>query len=171
MFTELTILLIKKGYIDGKHYFLDGTKIEANANKYSFVWKKNVLNYEDQAGLFGERNSFSKTDPDATFMRMKDDHMNNGQLKAVYNWQVGTQDQFILFYTIHHNPTDTRCLEPHIAKFKESNSPLPETIIADAGYGSEANYVAMEDEDLETLIPYNTYRQKQKRLLVMSNKT
>ncbi|MDY7224733.1 IS5/IS1182 family transposase, partial [Halalkalibacterium halodurans] len=64
--------------------------------------------YETSFRLLGERNSYSKTDPDATFMRMKDDHMKNGQLKAGYNWQIGTQDQFILFYTVHPNPTDTR---------------------------------------------------------------
>lgn len=261
LFTELIHLLITEGYIDGRHYFLDGTKIEANANKYSFVWKKSVLNYEEklqlkieemletideaiqadvsslkqedslfekerissealqavvnkvekevkgreeqleemkevdvkkekkkeirslqkvhrtlcrdylprlqkyehQADLFDERNSFSKTDTDATFMRMKDDHMNNGQLKAGYNWQVGTQHQFILFYTVHPNPTDTRCLESHIAQLKETNLPVPETVIADAGYGSESNYVAMAEEEFDTLIPYNTYRQEQKR--------
>lgn len=260
LFSELTCLLIKEGYVDGKSYFLDGTKIEANANKYSFVWKKSILGYEEKLqvkieemlqeieaqidldttqlkqedaqfekerissealqvvinsieeellnkekqikdqkekeekkvqkkeikplkkihkkvttdylprllkyeeafGLFGERNSYSKIDHDATFMRMKDDHMNNGQLKAGYNWQVGTQNQFILFHTIHHNPTDTRCLVPHVEALKESKIPMPETLIADAGFGSESNYVAMEEEAFETLIPYNTFRQEQK---------
>lgn len=260
LFSELTCLLIKEGYVDGKSYFLDGTKIEANANKYSFVWKKSILGYEEKLqvkieemlqeieaqidldttqlkqedaqfekerissealqvvinsieeellnkekqikdqkekeekkvqkkeikplkkihkkvttdylprllkyeeafGLFGERNSYSKIDHGATFMRMKDDHMNNGQLKAGYNWQVGTQNQFILFHTIHHNPTDTRCLVPHVEALKESEIPMPETLIADAGFGSESNYVAMEEEAFETLIPYNTFRQEQK---------
>ncbi|WP_413377571.1 IS1182 family transposase [Alkalihalobacillus sp. 1P02AB] len=261
LFTELTKLLIKEGYIDGQHYFLDGTKIEANANKYSFVWKKSVQGYEEKLQakvedlleeiheqiqidtsvlrkedplfqkqrlssealesviqaleeelqqkeskfeeiqdvekqketkqeirslkkahkkaqtdylprlqkyeksfqLLGHRNSYSKIDTDATFMRMKDDHMNNGQLKAGYNWQIGTQNQFILFYSLHSNPTDTRCLVPHVEALKQSGLPWPKLLVADAGYGSESNYVAMEDEPFETLIPYNTFRQEQKR--------
>lgn len=52
--------------------------------------------YESHQETFGDRNSFSKTDPDATFMRMKEDHMKNGQLKAGYNVQVGTENQFIV---------------------------------------------------------------------------
>ncbi|SDC78619.1 IS1182 family transposase, partial [Shouchella lonarensis] len=260
LFSKLTQLLITEGYVDGSTYFLDGTKIEANANKYTFVWRKSVQNYEEKLQvkihemieeiekhveldhvqlqqdeekdtkrissaalqsivesverelstkeqqleqttnkkekkaqkqavkplqklhrkmktdalprlkkyetsfrLFDGRNSYSKTDTDATFMRMKDDHMKNGQLKAGYNWQVGTQDQFILFFTVHPNPTDTRCLLSHVEALKESGLPLPETLIADAGYGSESNYVAMEDEPFDTLIPSNTFRQEQKR--------
>ncbi|MDQ0273654.1 transposase, partial [Cytobacillus purgationiresistens] len=73
------------------------------------------------------------------------------------------QNQFILHYSLHTNPTDTRCLKPHIASLKQSGSPLSEVLIADAGYGSESNYVAMEEENFDTLIPYNTFRQEQKR--------
>ncbi|WP_322500140.1 IS1182 family transposase [Shouchella clausii] len=262
LYTEMTHLLIEEGYVDMEAYFLDGTKIEANANKYSFVWKKSTLSheeklqmkidktleaiqeaitldtetlkqedatferqrisrkrlqdvvtkvekeldaldqaiaeapskeekrahkeaskplrkayrsltkdhlprlekYEEQMGLFGERNSFSKTDPDATFMRMKDDHMNNGQLKAGYNWQVATQNQFILHYTVHQHPTDIRCLIPHYEHLKATGLPLPNWFIADAGYGSESNYLYMEEQETVTsLIPYITYRQEQKR--------
>ena len=49
---------------------------------------------------FGDRNSFSKADPDATFMRMKDDHMKNGQLKPGYNVQAATENPVhrLLFY-------------------------------------------------------------------------
>lgn len=61
-------------------------------------------------GHDGERNSFSKTDSDATFMRMKEDHMQNGQLKAGYNIQEATHNQFALEYDIFPNPTDTRLL-------------------------------------------------------------
>lgn len=70
--------------------------------------------YKEQNETFGERNSYSKTDIDATFMRMKEDHMKNGQLKPGYNVQMGTENQFILFYTIHQRPTDTRCFIPHM---------------------------------------------------------
>jgi hypothetical protein len=57
--------------------------------------------YEQQRACFGDRNSYSKTDPDATFMRMKEDHMKNGQLKPGYNVQMATENQFILFYSLH----------------------------------------------------------------------
>ena len=67
-----------------------------------------LLKYEQYQRLLGDRNSFSKTDPDATFMRMKEDHMRKGQLKRGYNVQIGTENQFILAYSLHPRPTDTR---------------------------------------------------------------
>jgi hypothetical protein len=90
--------------------------------------------YEAYQETLEGRNSFSKTDPDATFMRMKEDHMRNGQLKPGYNVQIGTENQFIVGYSIHQRPTDTRCLKPHLEKVKATLGKLPGTIIADAGY-------------------------------------
>ena len=74
-------------------------------------------------------------------MRMKDEHMNNGQLKPGYNIQMATENQFILFYTIHQRPTDTRCFKPHLEALKNTSLPFPKNVIADAGYGSEENYL------------------------------
>lgn len=91
--------------------------------------------YREQFEILEERNSYSKTDTDATFMRMKEDHMMNDQLKAGYNLQIGTENQFVLHYDIFPNPTDTRTLIP----FVESLPHLPKNIVADAGYGSEEN--------------------------------
>lgn len=88
--------------------------------------------YETQQEILGDRNSFSKTDHDATFMRMKEDHMRNGQLKPGYNVQIGTENQFIIGYSLHQRPTDTRCLKPHLEKVKAALGKLPKTIIADA---------------------------------------
>ncbi|WP_243458156.1 IS1182 family transposase [Sporosarcina sp. Te-1] len=261
LFETMILKLIEEGYITMENYFLDGTKIEANANKYSFVWKKSTLRFEEklkekirttlaniqeiaqaeglelgslpedeaepgqladlaaqlekQAELltkemegtkemptrkvlrtkrsvlrksvkrirqdflprmekyaqhhatFGDRNSFSKTDPDATFMRMKEDHMKNGQLKPGYNIQMATENQFILYYTMHQRPTDTRCFIPHLEKLAKSNLPLPKRVIADAGYGSEENYLYALGEEkepcFEFLIPYGTYIKEQTR--------
>ena len=64
--------------------------------------------------IFGNRNSYSKTDTDATFMRMKDDHMKNGQLKAGYNVQLATEGQYALADDIFPNPTDTRTFIPFL---------------------------------------------------------
>ena len=263
LFETIIQKLIDENYITMENYFLDGTKIEANANKYTFVWKKatskfeaklkekiqetlkhiheitrleaetnlkeleenqevteqeleqiandleekveelteeiekktvpserkeirkersqlrkvvkqikedfipRMAKYKEQQATFGDRNSFSKTDKDATFMRMKEDHMKNGQLKPGYNVQIGTENQFILFYSIHQRPTDTRCFIPHMEKLATSSLPMPKTVIADAGYGSEENYVYAVGEDkeqrFEFLIPYGTYLKEQTR--------
>ena len=260
LFETMIQKLITDNYITMENYFLDGTKIEADANKYSFVWKKSTLRfeeklkekiqatlahihtitqqeagepatiaptelpagleetaalleekvealteqmaqandseerkalrkehstwkqplkqiredflprlakYEQQKAYFGDRNSYSKTDPDATFMRMKEDHMKNGQLKPGYNVQMATENQFILFYSIHQRPTDTRCFIPHLEQLAASSLPMPQTVIADAGYGSEENYVyAMGEEKeprFEFLIPYGNYMKEKTR--------
>ena len=243
VFTAVLELLVEESYIKLEHYFVDGTKIEANANRYTFVWKRAVAKhqvkleekvkalfaeieeqelledavhagkdlaemgeaseltsakleqavarleqklknepknkpvkkavrllrkellprkqkYELHQKLLGERNSYSKTDPDATFMRMKEDHMRNGQLKPGYNVQVGTENQFIVGYSLHQRPTDTRCLIPHLEKVKETLGNMPKTIIADAGYGSEENYEYLEKEDREALVKYNTFHKE-----------
>ncbi|MCW0996195.1 transposase, partial [Streptococcus anginosus] len=97
--------------------------------------------YAKQFETFNGRNSYSKTDPDATFMRMKDDHMMKGQLKAGYNIQVATENQFVLHYDIFHNPTDTRTLQPFVESFPNS----PKCIVADAGYGSEENLTYLDN--------------------------
>ncbi|MDK6820342.1 transposase, partial [Klebsiella pneumoniae] len=95
--------------------------------------------YQTQRAILGERHSYSKTDPDATFMRMKEDPMKNGQLKPGYNLQIATSHQFVLAYELFSNPTDTRTLRP----FFESHQALFRSfsvVSMDAGYGSESNY-------------------------------
>ncbi|MDN4527736.1 transposase, partial [Fictibacillus fluitans] len=104
---------------------------------------------------------------DATFMRMKEDHMKNGQLKPGYNVQMATENQFVLFYSLHQRPTDTRCFIPHFEKLAASSLPMPKTVIADAGYGSEENYLFAVGEETEPrfefLIPYGSYMKEQTR--------
>jgi transposase len=260
LFETMIGKLIADNYITMEQYFLDGTKIEADANKYSYVWKKSTLRFEEklkekvlatlahihaiteqeagvgeetapdelpgrlkaaavileekveglteqiaeegsneerkelrkqrsafkkplkliqedflprlatyaaQKALFGDRNSYSKTDPDATFMRMKEDHMKNGQLKPGYNVQMATENQFILFYSLHQRPTDTRCFIPHLQQLAASSLPMPKTVIADAGYGSEENYLYAVGEEKEPrfdfLIPYGSYMKEKTR--------
>lgn len=60
-----------------------------------------MLEYEHALDIMGERNSYSKTDEDATFMRMKEDAMKNGQLKPGYNIQIATENQFITNYAVY----------------------------------------------------------------------
>lgn len=114
--------------------------------------------YEEQEKILEDRNSYSKTDHDSTFMRMKEDHMKNGQLKPGYNVQIGTEDQFIVGYSLHQRPTDTGCLIPHLEHVQEQlGGKLPENIIADAGYGSEENYEYLEKNELGNYVKYNNF--------------
>jgi hypothetical protein len=125
-------------------------------------WPSNLDKYDEQEKILGGRNSYSKTDPEATFMRMKDDHMRNGQLKPAYNLQISTQDQFILNYSLHQNPTDTRTLPSHLIQFKELYQQLPEVIVTDAGYGSSENYAFLESNKIDGYVKYPFFDKEQK---------
>ena len=190
IFTQVVLVLADKGFITLDVEYIDGTKIESKANKYTFVWRKTVEKnraklqekirvllgqiddavaqdkasetdkvdftpdtltslitelqdslsaepesadkerqkrrrekkrlvkelekhrdklgeYDGRLEQIGERNSMSKSDPDATFMRMKEDAMNNGQTKPGYNLQISAENQFITDYALFPNPTDT----------------------------------------------------------------
>ncbi|HAR4210329.1 TPA: transposase, partial [Staphylococcus aureus] len=76
--------------------------------------------YEEQKSILKDRNSFSKTDHDATFMRMKEDYMKNGQLKPGYNLQIATNSQFVISYNLFQNPTDTRTLIPFLTMIQNT---------------------------------------------------
>jgi hypothetical protein len=76
-------------------------KMKAKVRRVRKSWLEQLKKYESQGKILDGRNSYSKTDNDATFMRMKNDHMKNRQLKPGYNPQFSTNKQFILNYTIH----------------------------------------------------------------------
>ncbi|WDF82966.1 transposase [Lacticaseibacillus pabuli] len=120
--------------------------------------------YAADMEVFGQRNSFSKTDHDATFMRVKEDPMLNGQLKPGYNLQIATNNQFVFDYQLFWNPTDTRTLIPFVQTL-ETYGALGRYLIADAGYGSESNYRYLADERPEqtVLIPYGTMLKENSR--------
>ena len=96
--------------------------------------------YEGQKEKLGNRNSYSKTDEDATFMRTKEDVIQTGELKPMYNIQIGTENQFITLYDIGQRAGDTALLIPFYKKWENTYGHYPEESIADAGYGSEQNY-------------------------------
>jgi len=108
------------------------------------------------------RNSYSKTDPAATFMRMKEDHMRNGQLKPGYNVQISTNNQFIASYSIHQNPTDTRTLIPHLQEHIRQYGQKPNNVTADAGYGSEQNYQWLEKKQITAYVKHNQFDRDQR---------
>ena len=119
--------------------------------------------YEEHLEIMGERNSYSKTDHDATFQHMKEDHMGNGQLKPGYNLQIGTENQFVTNYALYPNPTDTLTLPSFLDHGKELTGTHPEACTADSGYGSEANYDYMEANHITPYVKYNYFHKEQKR--------
>jgi hypothetical protein len=137
-------------------------KIRQKINYAKKNWKKNLEQYQKDEETLGDRNSFSKTDEDATFMRMKEDHMNNGQLKPAYNVQISTKDQIVTHYTIHQNPTDTKTLIPHLKTFKDAFGIMPSEVIADAGYGSEENYEYLVKNNIDAYVKYNYFDKNQR---------
>jgi hypothetical protein len=136
--------------------------------------------YEEQERKLAGRNSYSKTDEDATFMRMKEDRGAEKPLpKPAYNVQTGTEGQFVVGFSLHQRVGDTSCLIPHLEGVKASlqtiaqrkpavlpkhdqHPPcLPKAISADAGYGSEENYAYLADNQLENYVKYNTFHREQ----------
>lgn len=127
-------------------------------------WPDKLKQYTQQEKILSGRNSYSKTDTGATFMRMKEDYMKNGQLKPGYNVQISTNDQFVVNYSLHPNPTDTKTLIPHLEQYKALYKSLPEVQIADAGYGSEENYQYLQQQGVEAYIKhYHFDRQQHKK--------
>ncbi len=114
-------------------------------------YRDKLMEYDNHLEVLGERNSYSKTDPDATFMRMKEDAMKNGQTKPGYNLQTGTENQFLIDFRLFPNPTDTLTLIPFFHSFEQRYNRLPGIGVADSGYGSEENYRFMQDNGIEPL--------------------
>ena len=232
LFYQLVQKLKNSGEIQFEHLFVDGTKIEANANKYSFVWKKNttkyevrliekmdklipdlchkyeveckeaeellnVLNskvqtpfvygrgrrkselqrdieqltelvgrkkkYETYQETFAGRNSFSKTDPTATFMHLKEDHMRNAQLKPAYNLQLAVEGEYITGFDISSERSDELTLIPLIEKMEKYLGVQYEDVTADAGYESEENYTYFEEKKQTCYIKPQNYERSKTR--------
>lgn len=90
-------------------------------------------------------------------MRMKDDHMQNGQLKPSYNVQISSQSQFVVHYSLHQTTNDLNTLKPHLNTFKYLYGFLPVQLTADAGYGSEENYQYQEQKQIDAYVKYNFF--------------
>lgn len=236
LFYQLITKLMELGEVTYEHVFVDGTKLEANANRYSFVWAKTVekflqketaktiadveeigikyglsddLNVEESVERLREiaafwqiefvhgkgkhksqiqrdielllshiekkqryleclqtmngRRSFSKTDTDATFMRMKEDHMKNGQLKPGYNVQIMVNSEYVVGLGAFANPTDVNTLVPFMERVYSKTGKRIRRIIADAGYESEENYSYLQANRQMAYIKPCNYEQQKKR--------
>lgn len=136
-------------------------KKRAKARYAEKNFPENLKKYKQQEEILQGRNSYSKTDPDATFMRMKDDHMQNGQLKPGYNAQISTNNQIIVNYTLHQQTNDIHTLRSHLESHKELYDELPADITTDAGYGSEENYELLAEKEITAFVKYNTFDKEQ----------
>jgi len=247
IFTQIILVLAEKGLISLDVEYIDGTKIESKANKYTFVWRKSVeknrakllkkietllaqvddaiaqdneteqenveitpamltdmteklkksleeapesddnnerkqeikerkkqikelekhrdklQEYDDHLTNMGDRNSYSKTDTDATFIHMKEDAMRNGQTKPGYNLQISTENQFITDFALYSNPTDTLTMPSFLSSFKSRYGHFAKTAVADSGYGSQENYQFMDVNDITAYVKYNYFHKEQRK--------
>lgn len=120
-----------------------------------------LATYARQQELLNGRNSYSKTDPDATFMRTKQDRLGKADPRPGYNVQVSSRDQFIVHWSLHQNANDSVTLPVHLQEFKDYYQQLPEHLVTDAGYGSEQNYTWLEDHDIQGFVKYSEFDKDQ----------
>ena len=127
--------------------------------------------YEEQENILAGRNSYAKTDPDASCMQMKEDRgAKRPWPKPAYNIQMGTEKQFIVGYSVHGRVGDTICLIPHLDKLQKQRKRMPQRIVADAGYGSEENYAYLQQNDVENYVKYNTFYQDTRQIRSLAKK-
>ena len=165
-YQDITTEKVEKalGQIDDALKGVDADKkVKAKVRRVRKAWPGQLRKYESQGKILDGRNSYSKTDEDATFMRMKEGHMRNGQLKPGYNTQISTNRQFILNYTIHQCAGDTSTYPLHMDDFNSLYGRYPDISVCDAGYGSEGNYMYACGHGIETFIKYNYFHKEQKR--------
>ena len=119
--------------------------------------------YNSQKELFQNRNSYSKTDPDATFMHMKDDHMRNSQLKPGYNVQIGVESEYVTGIGVFQDRSDSTTLILFLKDIESNSGMVYKNIIADSGYESEENYLYLEEQNQKYYIKPLTYEKWKKR--------
>ncbi len=247
IFADINAYIFEEECVDLEHAYIDGTKMEANAQKYTWVWKKSCIknrnkvfsrlsellnemnesvmvqyrvkydirqeysieyveyilkSFQDTAGIRleefvhgsgrrksreqklyekaaeclrklekcsehiricgGKRNSYSKTDHDATFMRMKKDYMGNGQLLPGYNLQTVVCDEYIAHYGVFPYASDMDCFQPLMKGFAEKYGRYPQYPVADAGYGSLNNYLFCEEHGMKKYMKFTMYEKESK---------
>ena len=246
IFNDINHAIFNDEHVDLQHLYIDGSKFEANANKYTWVWKKAtekfryklyekitveieeinaeiawsgvqittnpeyvpdylneiveqlVLLWELDTSTFvygsgkrkskeqrhyehlttfcqklqeyiqkieicgPNRNSYSKTDNSATFMRIKTDYMGNDQLLPAYNVQIGVADEYIAVVDVNHYRSDMDCFVPLMEHFKQTYGFYPKYPVADAGYGSYNNYIFCEQNGIEKYMKFPMFKKETK---------
>ena len=244
IFADINARIFEEEQVDLQHLYIDGSKFEANANKYSWVWRKateksryrlfdkitalfeeineelsysglkldinteyapeyvreaaeryaeiwqlnqaefahgrghhksvqqrhyeklctyadKLEEYVEKISICGdERNSYSKTDHSATFMRIKKDYMGNDQLLPAYNVQIGVADEYIAVVDVNHYRSDMDCFVPLMNKFRDTYGFYPKYPVADAGYGSYNNYIFCEQHGMEKFMKFPMFKKE-----------
>ena len=244
IFSDINHKIFAEEKVDLQHIYIDGSKFEANANKYSWVWKKatersryrlfkkitalieemnetlswsgtrittnteytpdyleeiseqyavlwqldekdfvhgkghhksvqqrqyellcqyteKLKEYVEKIEICGpERNSYSKVDHDATFMRIKTDYMGNDQLLPAYNVQIGVADEYIAVVDVNQYRSDMDCFIPLMEQFRQIYGFYPRYPIADAGYGSYNNYIYCEQKGMEKYMKFPMFKKE-----------
>lgn len=244
IFCDINKKIFEIEHVDLQHLYIDGSKFEANANKYSWVWKKateksryrlydkitllfqeineelaylgtklninteyapeyireaadkyaemwqldkskfvygrghhksaqqrhyeklteyaeKLEEYIEKIQICGEeRNSYSKTDHSATFMRIKTDYMGNDQLLPAYNVQIGVADEYIAVVDVNQYRSDMDCFVPLMNKFHDTYGFYPKYPVADAGYGSYNNYIFCEQKGMEKYMKFTMFKKE-----------
>lgn len=120
-----------------------------------------LAEYERNLSILGNRNSFSKTDHDATFMVLKEDQLKNRLLKPAYNLQISTENNFITNYSLHQQANDINTFIPHLLQYNQQYGHFPQQAVADAGYGSLENYLFLDQQNIESYVKYNWFHKEQ----------
>ena len=244
IFADINRAIFEEEHVDLQHIYIDGSKFEANANKYSWVWKKateksryrlykkiteliEIINeelawsgreistnteyvpayldeiaeqyamlwqlnektfvrgkgkhksnqqrhyewlrqyadklreYVEKIDICGpDRNSYSKTDHSATFMRIKTDYMGNDQLLPAYNVQIAVADEYIAMVDVNHYRSDMDCFIPLMERFNKTYGLYPKYPVADAGYGSFNNYLYCEQKGMEKYMKFAMFKKE-----------
>lgn len=225
MFYQFVKRLEEQEETDHGAVFIDGTKLESRAGRYTFVWRKRTekqlsivkeqviretgvstltalreyleqaaneisfvkgsghrksegqkrweklrelserwAGYEASLTVMGEqRNSYSKTDPDATFMRLKEDHMRNGQLKPAYNVQLAVNSEYITGIDVFTERNDVKTLRPFLHRLERFHQARYKEVTADAGYESLDNYLYLASTGQMSFIKPTNYDQQKKK--------
>ena len=123
-----------------------------------------LMQYKESFEIMGkDRNSYSKTDLEATFMRMKEDHMLNGQLKPAYNVQIAVENYFIIHSYVSCDRTDYNTLIPVLEKHQKAFGKYPEDVTADSGYCSEKNLLYLKEHNITGYIKLQDHEQRKTR--------
>ena len=123
-----------------------------------------LMGYKECFEIMGkDRNSYSKTDLEAAFMRMKEDHMLNGQLKPAYNVQIAVENYFIVHGYVSNDRTDYNTLIPVLEKHQEAFGSVLEEVTADSGYCSEKNLLYLKEKGIESYIKLQDHEKRKTR--------
>ena len=123
-----------------------------------------LMEYKECFEIMGkDRNGYSKTDLEATFMRMKEDHMQNGQLKAAYNVQIAVENYFIVHSYVSNDRTDYNTLIPVLEKHRSAFGDTLETVPADSGYCSEKNLLYLKENRIRSFIKLQDHEKRKTR--------